>query len=294
MARHLSPGDQVRLVNWVMARDIQPPDGTAEWNQAKPDESLRLLYKFAHDTAADAMAWYWTKKWQGRVGRGLRFLAIAFTTAGGLVPLLLAAEMDNVVGFPLRSEFGYILVAIAGAVIGLDKFFGFSSTWIRYVTTATTIQTQLTKFQFEWAMALAKAGTQPLTGDAYEALIQKLLGLVTSVRAEVETETNAWATQYLSNLASVEKKAEEQLEAQKAGSINVSIANGDQAGDIVVWLDSAPNQTITGSTCAIHPVFPGQHVVALTAEIGGNDVRATSTLINVSPGQTGTVSLTLQ
>jgi hypothetical protein len=279
-----------------MSKDIQPPPQLkTEWADGKREDSLKCLYQFAYNTAKEAIDWYWRKKWKGRTGRALRLFAILFTAAGGLVPLLLSADIENLWGFTLQSQYGYILVAFAGAFIGLDKFFGFSSTWIRYVTTATTIQTGLTKFQLEWSTVRAIMGGGEPSPEECAALIQKLLGLLTFVRDEIEKETNAWAAEYLSNLAAIEKEAKKQIEAQTPGGIDVTITNADKADSpITVSLDSAPMQTVQATTCALRPVFPGQHVVGAQTTISGKPVHASSGVVMVAAGQVAKVSLTLQ
>ena len=122
-----------------MAKNIQaPPQLETDWSDGQREESLKILYAFAYKTAKEAIDWYWGKKWKGIIGRALRFLAIVLTAAGGMVPLLLSADIENLGIVVVKPQYGYVLIAFAAAFVGLDKFFGFSSTWIRYVTTATT------------------------------------------------------------------------------------------------------------------------------------------------------------
>ena len=285
------------MSNWFhRLPDIQPPlQLETDWSSGNREDSLKRLYKFAYDTATEAIKWYWRKKWKGRVGRALRFFAIVLTAAGGLMPLLLAADIESFWGYTLHPQYGYILVALAGAFIGVDRFFGYSSTWIRYVTTATTIQTGFTKFQLEWSAERARMGGGEPSAEECATLIQKLLELLSFVRDEVEKETNAWATEYLSSLAAIEKEAKKQIEAQTPGGIDVTITNAEQADSpITVSLDSAPMQTVQSPTCALRPVFPGQHVVGARTTIGGSPVHAASGVVVVAANHVAKVSLTLQ
>lgn len=279
-----------------MVGDIKPPPQVeTDWTEGKREDALNLLYHFAYDTANEAITWYWRKKWKGRIGRALRFLAILMTTLGGLVPLLISADVTSIWWLEINPQYGYILVAIAAAFVGFDKFFGFSSTWIRYVTAATTIQTGFTKFQLEWSMERARLGGREPTPEECHSLIQKLVELIVFVRDEIEKETNAWAAEYLTSLASMEKEAKKQLKSQAPGGIDVTIDNGDQVDSpISVRLDSAPVQTVQGKNCAIRPVFPGQHVVEASSTIGGDPVTAASGLVSVAAGQVVPVSLALK
>ncbi len=278
-----------------MVKDIQPPPQLqTDWSEGQREQSLNILYEFAYKTATEAISWYWTKKWKGRAGRALRLMAILFTAVGGLVPLLLSADIDTIGTLTIKAQYGYVLVAFAGAFIGLDKFFGFSSTWIRYVTTATTIQSGFTRFQLEWSTERAKlAGNEP-TPEQAAALIGRLVSLLVFVRDEIEKETNAWATEYLSNLAAIEKEAKKQIEAQSPGGIDLTVTNGDQADSpIIISLDSVPTQTVQTSTASLRPVFPGQHVVEVRSTIDGKTVQGTSGIVTVAAGQVASASITL-
>lgn len=264
--------------------DLEPPNQLqTDWTDGQREDSLNLLFKFAYDTAKEAINWYWGNKRKKNVGQTLRLLAILLTAMGGLVPPLLAAEIDRLWILNLR------------ACIALDKFFGFSSTWIRFVTTATTIQTGLTRFQLEWSSERAKLGGKEPPPEVCATLIERLLGFLAFVRDEIEKETNAWAAEYLTNLAAIEKEAKRQIEAQTPGGIDVTISNGDEADSpVTISLDSAPMQTVQTPTCTLRPVYPGQHVVGARSTIGGAPVHASSGVIVVGAGQVTKVRLTLQ
>jgi hypothetical protein len=78
-----------------------------------------FLYLEAH--ALVAIDWYLEdKRSKARWSRSLRVLTILLTAGGGLVPLLRASGVET-----LRAEWGYVLLALAAACIGLDRFFGF-------------------------------------------------------------------------------------------------------------------------------------------------------------------------
>jgi hypothetical protein len=60
---------------------------------------------------------------------------------------------------PLWSS---LFLGVAAALIGLDKTFGYSSGWARYVLTATNIRKSLEDFRLDWAELMAKAGNPPI------------------------------------------------------------------------------------------------------------------------------------
>jgi hypothetical protein len=56
---------------------------------------------------------------------------------------------------------GYLFLALAAAFVATDKFFGFSSGWIRYIRTGQVLMKELAEFRMDWAMLMAKRGEPP-------------------------------------------------------------------------------------------------------------------------------------
>lgn len=277
---------------------------TLDWSDEQREQSVQKMFLFAETTAQSAIGWYWRKAGKvGWKGRALRATAIVLTTAGALIPLLLAADVDLTwlsrisqnAQDPQYSQWGYVFLALAGACVALDKFFGFSSSWIRYVTAATELQTGLTRFYIEWAQINAKRGGKPPGTSDAEQLLSRVQGLLTFVREKTEAETQAWAAEYRSNLKELETRIQAEMDKQKPGTVSVTVTNAADADDeVVVSIDDSLVRKITsGETATFRPVFPGQHEVSTVAKIGGQPAAA-SAPITVDPGATVNVPLTLE
>jgi hypothetical protein len=82
--------------------------------------------------------------------RWLRFLAIALSTAAGILPIAISLlkgkdpALDHLESGLLAS----LLLGAAAGLVGLDHFFGYSSGWVRYVLTATA-QGALEEFRMD-------------------------------------------------------------------------------------------------------------------------------------------------
>ena len=139
-------------------RDLRAgPFPTAAMDQWHDTEAaLTQLYRYAEGRAIEATDWYLQDKRGKRIwSRGLRLLAIVLVTAGGLQPLLDAAAPG-----PSRTAWGYVLLALAAACIGLDRFFGISSGWMRSMTTAQALERRLEQLQYDWASECARSATR--------------------------------------------------------------------------------------------------------------------------------------
>jgi len=282
-----------------MANNIKPsafPKLSGTDDSAKANFVVEI-YDYANGKALEAIAWYLDKKWsKQRMAQGLRFSAIMLTTIGGIIPLIIASRIMATLGATTTVEwgqFGYVALALAGACVFLDKFFGYSSGWMRYITTAMKLQRMVEEFNVDWAILCASMRGNIADTIEREAMLRRVQTFLQSVLAEVESETAAWAAEYRSNLAELEKSAKQQLEASRPGVINLKVSNvGKAKNGVVVFLDDVPRQTITSTDYQMSPVFPGDHFVKIQASIGEKPVTAGAS-IRVEAGQSITMTLSL-
>lgn len=261
--------------------------------------SIYQLYQYAEASANDSINWYGEKKKpKAKMSWILRAIAIILTTLGGLTPIISAlggstirlmnGELNIYVG-----QLGYLFLGLAAACVAFDRYFGFSSGWMRYISTKMTLEKQLTEFRFDWAMMIAKFGGKSPTPDQVQLIIQRLKEFLVLVNTDVEQETLAWISEFKSNLAEIEKTAKVQGEATKPGSIAVTLTNGMETDDgFTVTLDGMDIKTVRGTKYQIGYVSPGTHKIAVRGIIKNENLDA-SELVNVAPGETATVTLAL-
>jgi hypothetical protein len=179
------------------------PSGIPLLSWAKEDvaESLATLYAVVEGRAMETIDWYLNeKKSKSNWARGLRVTAILLGAAGALIPLLNLASSQV-----LDVRWGYVALALAAAAVALDRFFGFSSGWMRYIITSFRLQRLLADFQFEWATRSA-----PLEGSTPEPeqvteLLTLLRKVLSTILEEVERETISWAQQFQSNVGGIDR-----------------------------------------------------------------------------------------
>jgi hypothetical protein len=189
------------------------------WNPAEPEESLAEIYRYVLDEATRSTSWYWRHKGNKAVGSQLiRFAVWALATLGGLLPVLAAVFKDYVKDSPVNLQDGLcasLLLGLAAALVGLDKGFGFSSGWARYVLTGTSIRKSLEDFRLDWTGLRAKAGS-PLTSESVAPMIERAKQFRSEVEGLVLQETKDWVTEFQSTMAQMEKDVAAQLSSLKA------------------------------------------------------------------------------
>lgn len=211
----------------IESREWEPID----WGKLPALEGLERMRDRAQQQAIETVDWYYSKKNSKNFwSRWLRLWAIAYTILGGLVPVLSAAGfiqllshywlhigVERIQFWELRfNQLGYVFIGIAAGCVAFDRFFGFSTNWMRYIGATMRIETARVRFAYDWEHIVA-----PLKGAEPDAKqIQELLEILEkfslSVREAVETETSAWIAEFRTNLAQLDKETKELLEGARA------------------------------------------------------------------------------
>lgn len=274
---------QVNALKWLSHSDIQT--------------SIDTLYEYAEASAQSSIAWYGRQKnslaWWSR---WLRRLAILATSIGGLIPFVSALSRTSLdAQSPIANldlgQLGYLFLGFAAACIGYDKFFGYSSGWIRYITTKLALEKSLAEFRLDWAMMVAKLGDQQPSPDQVQLMIQRLKEFLLIVNNMVEKETQTWISEFKTNVAELEKTAASQAEASRPGAIEITVTNGmDTEDGFIVVMDGMEIRRVRGTKYHIGYVYPGPHRITVTGKIN-KELLDASELVNVASGETASATL---
>ncbi|KOU16354.1 hypothetical protein ADK49_18310 [Streptomyces sp. WM6349] len=96
----------------------------------------------------------------------------------------------------IHAEWGFIALAAGGAAVLLDKSFGFSASWTRYMTTAALLSRRIARAQADWMLWQLKD-----PGDLDELVSEIIAPFLDDVHGISESETVDWATTFGENLA---------------------------------------------------------------------------------------------
>lgn len=242
--------------------------------------SLGALADALSAKADDALRWYEQsqrnkKRWAIR----LRLMAIVLGVLAALVPAVLPVLSPLVRGsgdqwsvtdlVPLATVFGIL----AGALILLDKFFGFSSGWMRYAMAYQEIQARQERFRIEWARGLRRAGSAALSPDQVAAAFALLLDYCSALNGALISETQAWVIEFRGSLGETERF----IEAQRQSVAAVAAASRATGGlrvrvDGLDRLDDRRWSLLVG-TGATAVDYDGQDQAAMLLEPGLVKVR---------------------
>lgn len=165
-----------------------------------------------------------------------------FVALAGIAPLVITALPNDVVSLK-HVEISYIFIGIAAFLIGVDKFFGFSSSWMRFVTTQIALETLLAKFRYDWAIESVKASGK-LDTDACKPLLILAKNFAADVQSKIENETAQWAIELRNNLTDTEKKAvlpsrDEPNKPPEITKLTANPSSPQPAGTEITWTAEA-------------------------------------------------------
>ncbi|MBZ4333139.1 SLATT domain-containing protein [Corallococcus sp. AS-1-12] len=302
----------------MMAKNLETTQSKPpEWRPDNLQASLDRLYAWVDEQTSSVVRWYYENKaWKSIASRSLRLLAIVFGAAGALIPMCSIIIGGDEHQTLMVNQVGYIVLGLAALCIALDRFYGYSTGWMRYIHTALMIEGLQETFRLEWSKLRAEQGTQSIDTARLERFVALIQRLVVAVRAHVQKETEDWMAEFQSSLVQLEqetahawegahaeaRKNAEAIEAvrlaeseeQRPGAIQITIVgNGAFDEGLQVELDGKPHlDHVTGTTCGIAKVPPGLHEVALAGLVSGK-WRLASKVVAVEPNQLATVSLEL-
>ena len=289
-----------------LARDDVRPSFLKD---SEPEKALKGLYEYAESEAKQKIEFYRQRKiWKERISWGLRMIAIVLFALGVLVPIITAA-FPSVTTLHPRSIFdfgqaGYLLIALAAACFGLDRYFGYS--WVRYVTTAMAIEKSLHEYRMEWTRVTARNSGSVFRPEVIDGLIRLTKEFVLSTVTQVEQETKLWATEFRSNPARLEtdigtrlempqKEVREEADVLQNGALSLRVTNGPETdqGFSVSLDDKVVEESVQENKCEILSVAPGLHKLRVDGIIGKEPVFA-SEVVRVQPGSVQRLNLTLE
>lgn len=172
-------------------RDFRTGDfGAFDWSPERVGESLEAVYMYLTSQARGAESWYWSaKRWPKRLAQWIRGLGILAVTGGTLLPLF--AEL-----YGIRAVWATVSLGVGAAILGADRYMGFSTAWTRYVLTAQKINKHLETFRLVWRKRMAQLAGQPPSDEDVQGFLDDSLVFSDNILGEVHEETRVWAEEF--------------------------------------------------------------------------------------------------
>jgi hypothetical protein len=194
--------------------------GELSWDEEHLTESLQEVFRHAVAEAESSIQWYLTRIRTKRFwARAIRLAAIGCGAAAGILPMVAQLPGNENAIPPVWAS---IFLALAAALVVLDRFFGFSKGWMRFIATEMKLREILEEFRLDWESARAAwKGHAPGEGDVQE-MLARAKRFVGQVHRMLRQETGAWIEEFQTALSEIDqaaKKEKREAEAQAAGDV---------------------------------------------------------------------------
>ncbi|GAB4373893.1 MAG: hypothetical protein Kow0042_18090 [Calditrichia bacterium] len=187
-------------------KDIRPDRlSQLSWGDQQVVASLETLHQYVTQIAHKAIEWYLnSKRSKQRGAMLLRVGAIIMASLAGILPVLSQLLLKD--GVPIiQPAWATVALGLAAAMVALDKFFGFSSGWMRFIKTELRIQHMLEEFQVEWeAEKMLWKNNLPSEAQT-QKMIAKARNFLNRVHRLIQDETIEWISEFQSVLKQIEK-----------------------------------------------------------------------------------------
>jgi len=107
----------------------------------------------------------------------------------------------------IQPAWATVALAIAITLIALDRFFGFSSAWARYMTTGQAISSGLNQFRIEWQKYKSQLSSDGSSSKSVEYLLDLAKSFVLQMDGLVQEETAQWVNEFRETLTEIERSA---------------------------------------------------------------------------------------
>ncbi len=283
--------------------------------RGKPiDETLALVYAHAAATSKTCCDWYWTsirrKKQWSLTTRAASFVLLL---VGTCAPLLAAMQPDVQDRLEL-TQYGVAALAAAGLLQVCDRVFGWSSGWLRYITTVTAMESLTRKFELDWAQYIIARNGVLVDSDA--RLLFEIAARVEGELVKMQSdETDKWVDEYHSGTALLGETIKTQREsgellietaraavssqlsasqqrdaAHLRGAVEVALDFKSGVKPVLISIDGVQvGSEFVGTGWSSKDLLPGQHQV--TVRTAGAAPQEASRIAVVPPG--GVCSITI-
>lgn len=275
----------------MIPKNLKPTDfPKLTWEPQKSGERLDKLCEYATSQAQEAIYWYFSrKKWRRHFGRSLRVIAILLVAFAGILPII-----NEILGKDgiIHSLWSTLALSVAATLILLDRFYGFTTGWIRFLLAELQISQALETFQLEIEQQKLNWSHAEPTQEQAQAMLLQIQQFLKQIREIIHGETMQWATEFAEILKQIDEQAKLAAQAERKSMLQITVTNGDQCAD--GWMLTVGNRSPEkhhGKEGAIE-VPPGLHIVKIFAQIDSQPVHDEKP-VKVNPGEIGTLEFTL-
>jgi hypothetical protein len=301
-----------------MAKKDVRADTLLGWDEYKDkpfDKALPAIYSHAGNISKAKCTWYWESIKSKRLSSlGVRGVTFALLIIGTVLPILAGLDDRPLVRLQC-TQFGVVALAFAGLLQVADRVFGWSSGWLRYITTVTAMENLSRKFELDWASYIVDKGSTIGDGDT-KPLFDLAKRFEDDISKLQSDETDKWVTEFNSSvallgeliksqresaektseaartaIASQQKAAQESEKARQNGAVELKITHRAAPIAVKIAIDKEAAEEFIGSSWTKLDLKPGQHTISVATT--GTTQQIIQKIVEVPPAGVGRTEVVL-
>lgn len=261
------------------------------WDEANRLTDLEHLYQDTCKKVRDNIGWYTRNaKAKKTWAQTMRVLSLVLLGVGGALPVVI-----DVFNLGISPSIATLVIAAGTGLVAFDRYMGYSTAWMRFITSELFMKGRLEAFEYEWENErLGWAGETP-TIEQTRLMISRCAAFRKEIATLVQDETHLWVQEFQSNLKLLDDNFKTLVEANRTGAISLTVENGDACeGGWNLEVDDRLVGTYAGNSTAITNLMPGFRKLAVIARNAkGETGQKVVTLVNIEPGQMVNQAITL-
>lgn len=208
-------------------RPLQMPE--LQWDPDNRQQSLTCIYKRAEEHAVNAINWYLaSRRSKKRWAQWLRLGAIFFTAVAGILPILSQIFMTSRCSLLTEPAWASVALGLAALLVGIDRFFGYSTAWMRFISTEHQIRQILHEFQIDVEAEQALWEGKPPNPEQLQKALSRCRAFLIQVDELIRKETDQWLAEFQNTLRQVDEAAQAKAAITEDGGVSATVTNGDQ------------------------------------------------------------------
>ena len=261
--------------------DVQPKEiSQLDWSSVNRREAIHTVFLRAEKHATEAIRWYLlSKQGKKRCAQSLRLGVISLTALAGLIPIL--GELHV---FPFSTAWASAALGFAALLLAIDKFFGCSTAWMRFIAAEHEIRQCLHEFQMDYEIELASwDGAEPDV-EQTQKILNRCKVFLYQVDGIIRQETDKWLAEFQDAIKQIDSAAAAKPEKSETGGINVTLTNADQFPQgWKITVDDGNAIDCSGQSAALAGLSAGIHKLRLDAQ-QDQQTKTVERLVTVTGG----------
>jgi hypothetical protein len=284
-----------------------------EYRDKLVEQALPSIYDHASKASKEACTWYWESiRTKRRASQGVWFVTLSMVILGTVLPILAGLITKSEIRL-IFTQSGVAALAIGGLLQVADRVFGWSSGWLRYITTVTAMESSTRKFELEWAGYILNKSDR-LNHDDKKALFDLAKRFEEDIAKLQSDETDKWVTEFNSSVALLGELIKSQREsgdkaaeaaraaiiaqqtaaqssekAKQTGAVELTIVHKAGPTDVTIAIDDKSKEEFFGTVWSKLGLNPGQHTVSVTA--AGATPQTIKKVFDILPGGVARVEI---